>query len=79
MLPDHDAPMPISAASLPDYFRGRLRRSAQRLNLQPHDDTLWYLGELLHRYGRSEQVFDYHEGQRGLRPLALLYDDARAA
>lgn len=79
MLPDHDAPMPISAASLPDYFRGRLRRSAERLNLKPHDDTLWYLGELLHRYGRSEQVFDYQEGQRGLRPLALLYDDARAA
>jgi hypothetical protein len=70
---------PIPEASLRDYFRTRLRHSARRLNLDPDDDTLWYLGDLLHRYGRSDQLFDYYEGHRQLRPLALLYDDARSA
>jgi hypothetical protein len=70
---------PIPEASLRDYFRSRLRHSARRLNLDPGDDTLWYLGDLLHRYGRSDQLFDYYEGHRQLRPLALLYDDARSA
>ena len=64
--------------SLLDFFRRRLHRSAKRLQLHPHEDTLWYLGELLHRYGQSDQLFDYAEGQMTLRPLALLYGDAQA-
>jgi hypothetical protein len=79
MYPDSDQLKPISESSLPDYFRIRLRRSAKQLNLNPHADTLWYLGNLLDRYGHSDQFFDYDQGHRGLRPLALLYDDARCA
>ena len=66
-------------SSLPDYFRRRLQRHARRLRPPPHEDTLWYLGDLLHRFGRSEQFFDYQEGHFGNRPLALLYGDAQAA
>ncbi len=65
--------------SLPDYFRRRLRRHAERLRPPPHEDTLWYLGELLHRFRRSEHFFEIHEGRLTQRPLALLYGEAQAA
>lgn len=64
--------------SLPDYFRRRLHRYAARLRPPPHEDTLWYLGEMMHRFSRSDQFFDYHEGRLANRPLALLYGDAQA-
>lgn len=79
MSSDSEALKPVHETSLRHYFRSRLRRSAHKLRLDPHDDTLWYLGDLLHRFGHSDQLFDYDRGTRGLRPLALLYDDARAA
>ena len=66
-------------ASLPDYFRRRLHRYARRLRPPPQEDTLWYLGEMMHRFSRSDQLFDYHDGRLGNRPLALLYGDAKAA
>jgi hypothetical protein len=65
--------------SLPDYFRRRLHRYAGRLRPPPQEDTLWYLGEMMHRFSRSDHFFDYHEGRPGNRPLALLYGDAHAA
>lgn len=65
--------------SLPDYFRRRLMRHAERLRPPPHEDTLWYLGELLHRFRRSEQFFEVHQGRLAQRPLANLYGDAQAA
>ena len=68
-----------TAVSLPDYFRTRLHRTARRMRLAAHDDTLWYLGEILDRFGRSDRLFEYHDGAIGLRPLALLYGDAVAA
>ena len=63
-------------ASLLDYFRRRLDRCAEQMHLAPHDDTLWYLGTLLERFGRSEQLFEYHEGRQRMQALALLYRDA---
>ena len=65
--------------SLPDYFRRRLQRYAERLRPQPHEDTLWSLGELLPRFSRSDHFFDYQDGALAIRPLALLYGDARSA
>jgi hypothetical protein len=62
--------------SLQEYFRKRLHRSAERLRLRPHEDTLWYLGNLLDRFAHSEQLFEYHNGRRVLQPLALLYGEA---
>ncbi len=62
--------------SLLDYFRRRLHRCAEQMHLTPHDDTLWYLGTLLERFGRSDQLFEYHEGSRRMQALALLYKDA---
>ena len=65
--------------SLPDYFRRRLQRYAARLKPPPHEDTLWYLGEMMHRFSRSDHFFDYRDGALAIRPLALLYGDARSA
>ncbi|MBT8438000.1 MAG: hypothetical protein KJP11_11545, partial [Gammaproteobacteria bacterium] len=66
----------ITETSLASYFSKRLNRYAKRFRPPPHEDTCWYLGSLLERYGRSEQLFAYQEGQMTLRPLALLYSDA---
>ncbi len=71
-----DSLQPITETSLSCYFSKRLTRYAKRFRPPPHEDTCWYLGSLLERFGRSEQLFAYQEGQMTLRPLALLYSDA---
>jgi len=68
--------MPVTETSLSSYFSKRLTRYARRFRPPPHEDTCWYLGSLLERFGNSEQLFSYQEGQMTLRPLALLYSDA---
>jgi hypothetical protein len=70
---------PIAETSLAVYFRGRLIEYAERLKPPPHADTCWYLGNLLVRFGRSERLFSYEDNGYSLRPLALLYGDAREA
>ena len=66
----------ITETSLSSYFSKRLTRYARRFQPPPHEDTCWYLSSLLERFGRSEQLFAYQDGQMMLRPLALLYSDA---
>ena len=61
------------------YFHERLTESSARLRPAPQEDTLWYLGNMLARFGDARQLFSYSDGQQTLRPLALLYSDARAA
>ncbi len=68
--------LPITETSLSSYFSKRLSRYARRFRPPPHEDTCWYLGSLLERFGRNEQLFTYQDGQMTLRPLALLYSDA---
>jgi hypothetical protein len=68
--------VPVTETSLSNYFCERLTRYARRFQPPPHDDTCWYLGNLLDRFGRSEQLFSYEDGRMTLRPLALLYGDA---
>lgn len=70
---------PITETSLSVYFKNRLSEYSQRFEPPPHDDTCWYLGSLLDRFGRSDQLFSYADGYYGLRPLALLYGDALEA
>jgi len=67
---------PVTETSLSGYFSQRLTRYARRFHSPPHEDTCWYLGNLLERFGRSEHLFAFQEGQMTLRPLALLYSDA---
>jgi len=67
---------PITESSLADFFRKRLTTYAQSLHPPPHEDTCWYLGNLLDRYGRSEHLFTFNEGRMNLQPLALVYSDA---
>ncbi len=62
--------------TLADYFRERLAECSAQLNPSPHEDTLWYIGSLLARFGNSDQLFSYENGSLTLRPLALLYKDA---
>jgi len=68
--------LPITETSLSSYFSKRLTRYARRFRPPPHDDTCWYLGSLLERFGRNEELFSYQNGHTTLRPLALLYSDA---
>lgn len=74
-----DEQPPIAETSLSHYFEGRLSEFAEQLEPAPHADTRWYLGNLLVRFCRSEHLFSYEEERYALRPLALLYGDAREA
>ena len=65
--------------SLDAYFERRLTRLGKELDPSPHSDTLWYLGQMLVRFGDSTALFSYEDGRLSLRPLALLYQDARVA
>ena len=71
--------LPVTETSLSHYFTTRLKRCAEDLHRRPQEDTFWYLGSLLDRFGRSDAVFSYEEGRLTLRPLAQLYGDAREA
>ncbi|WP_105102540.1 hypothetical protein [Microbulbifer pacificus] len=62
--------------TLADFFRERLQDEAASLAPRPQEDTLWYIGNLLARFGDSGQVFSYDRGELDIRPLALLYRDA---
>ena len=62
--------------TLADYFRVRLTEVSEELDSPPHEDTLWYTGSMLARFGDTKQLFSYEEGAVTIRPLALLYRDA---
>lgn len=70
---------PITETSLSLYFKQRLSHHAARLRPPPQEDTCWYIGSMLERFGRSDQLFAFADGQFNLRPLALLYGDALEA
>lgn len=70
---------PITEVSLGDYFRRRLARLAAGMRPPPQEDTCFYLSRLLARFSRSEWLFSYQAGETGVRPLALLYGEARDA
>ena len=74
-----DVPLLSVEPTLSDYFRERLHEAGGDLAQRPHDDTLWYMGDMLARLGKSDQLFSYEEGEVGIRPLALLYQDAHEA
>jgi hypothetical protein len=69
-------PVAVAETSLSHYFRQRLAEAAERFDPAPQEDTCWYLGALLDRFGRSEQLFAWEDGRVTLRPLAQLYGDA---
>ena len=70
---------PEFALTLEHYFRERLTQAAARLKPPPNDETLWYTGTVLARFGESQQLFSYDDGHLTIRPLALLYKDAHEA
>ncbi|WP_317933509.1 hypothetical protein [Halioxenophilus sp. WMMB6] len=70
---------PTFVMILADYFRERLTDVSGTLAPVPQEDTLWYLGNMLARFGQSDQFFNYEQGRLSIRPLALLYQDAREA
>ncbi len=68
---------PTFERTLADYFRERLQELGADLNPTPQEDTLWYMGNMLARFGDRDQLFCYDEGDLGIRPLAMLYKDAQ--
>lgn len=70
---------PIFEMTLADYFHERLQELGAELMPPPHEDTLWYMGSMLARFGDCEQLFSYDNGETDIRPLALLYKDAHEA
>jgi hypothetical protein len=70
---------PVTEESLPIFFREQLEEHSKRLRPPPNEDTRWYLGELLTRFCRSENLFAFQDGEFNIRPLALLYGDAMQA
>lgn len=58
----------------PEYFRQQLTAESAE---HPNEETRWYLGNLLERFSSNDALFSYEEGELCIRPLALLYDDAR--
>lgn len=59
---------------LAEYFRQQLTAESAE---HPNEETRWYLGNLLERFSSNDALFSYEEGELCIRPLALLYDDAR--
>ena len=78
-MTDYAGQQPITETSLSIYFKDRLSEYARRFSPPPQEDTCWYIGSLLERFCRSEQLFAYDDGRMDLRPLALLYGDAMEA
>ncbi len=72
-----DRRLPKHEHSLAEFFRDRLQACAEHFQPAPHEDTCWYLSALLARFGHSDALFSYDQGSVSLRPLALLYHDAR--
>lgn len=64
---------------LADYFRVRLQETSEDLDPPPQEDTLWYMGNMLARFGDSRQLFSMEGDAISIRPLALLYMDAHQA
>nr|WP_136251781.1 hypothetical protein [Ningiella ruwaisensis] len=63
-------------STLSDYFRERLQDVSQSIDPKPQQDTLFYVGEVMARFARTEQLYSFENNQLSLRPLALLYKDA---
>ncbi|HSG90246.1 MAG TPA: hypothetical protein VLA56_13620 [Pseudomonadales bacterium] len=78
-MPADAKPVMVTETSLSHYFKARLADYAERFRPPPHEDTCWYLGSMLDRFGRSEQLFAYEDGRVTLRPLAQLYGEALEA
>lgn len=71
-----DPARPVTEASLTGFFHDRVAEEAERLTPPPQEDTCWYLGTMLDRFGRSERLFTQEGGQLTLQPLAELYGEA---
>lgn len=64
---------------LANYFRGQLQELSEQLTSPPQEDTLWYTGNMLARFGERNQLFSHEGTDVTIRPLALLYKDAHEA
>ena len=70
------ARLTLTEQSLAAWFDDRLADHGQDMRPPPSEDTRWYLGKVLERFGRSERLFVWEDGRMTLRPLARLYGDA---
>jgi hypothetical protein len=64
-------------STLAEFFHQRLKAIARAMKPEPQEDTVWYVGSMMARLGDSRQLFSHDENGLAVRPLALLYQDAR--
>lgn len=65
--------------NLETYFHNTIRDISSEKNVDIKDHTLWYLTNLLTRYSRSDQFFDFRPESGTLTPLAEYYRQALEA
>jgi hypothetical protein len=70
---------PITASSLCAFFHESVAGACRNQQVETDAATVWYLANLLTRYSRSENLFDYTADGLTLRPLALIYSGAAEA
>jgi hypothetical protein len=65
--------------NLETYFHNTIRDISTEKNVDIKDHTLWYLTNLLTRYSRSDQFFDFRPESGTFTPLAEYYRQAHEA
>lgn len=73
MAPPETQRRPVAAPSLRVFFHGALGEACRSQRVEADDATIWYLADLLTRYARSDNLYEYTADGPTLRPLALLY------
>lgn len=66
----------IASADLREYFHESVGDALSKQGVDAAVETVYYIVNLLTLFQRSEQLFDYNENRREIRPLAMLYADA---
>lgn len=64
----------LEQKDLAEYFHHQLQ---QEWSSNEQQDTNWYVGNLLARFSRSEQLFCHQQSQLVLQPLVTLYEQAQ--
>ncbi|MFK7861762.1 MAG: hypothetical protein AB8B64_23300 [Granulosicoccus sp.] len=62
--------------SLQSFFKERIESAVEKHSINGHEDTLWYLTQLLCNYSRTHAFLDNNGTRAALTPLAEYYRQA---
>jgi hypothetical protein len=65
--------------SLQEFFHGAVTEAMSRHGLRAGELTAYYIVNVLSLFARSDELFDPGAGRFGLKPIALMLAEARAA